>query len=130
MPFKPKPYGTRGIGSHSADIHLSDRESFENIYLDLQPQPGKCRFAESGLGWKPAGGSEAFTIDGTNIAAAQWSRASKGYELKIFPKSSGVLQFDGFDQEVYAPLATTTLKLNPGNRTSIESARPSRYGTA
>ena len=76
------------------------RESFENIYLDLQKAPGKCRFAESGLGWKPPGGGEPFTFDGNNVAGAQWSRASKGFELKIFPKSSGVLQLDGFDAEV------------------------------
>lgn len=74
-------------------------ESFENIYLDLQKASGKCRLAESGLGWKPSSGGDAFTLDGTNIAGAQWSRASKGYELKIFPKSTGVLQLDGFEQE-------------------------------
>lgn len=80
--------------------NITSRESFENIYLDLQKQPGKCRFAESGLGWKPSGGGDTFTVDGNNIGGAQWSRASKGYELKIFPKSSGVLQLDGFEQEV------------------------------
>ena len=76
------------------------RESFESIYLDLSKQAGKCRFAETGLGWKPAGGGDTFTLDATNIASAQWSRASRGYELKIFLRTSGIHQFDGFVQEV------------------------------
>jgi hypothetical protein len=76
------------------------RESFDNIYLDLSKQPGKCKLAESGLGWKPSGGGETFTLDSSNVGAAQWSRAAKGYELKILSRSSGVIQLDGFDQEV------------------------------
>ena len=74
-------------------------ESFENIHLDLSKQPGKCRIAESGLGWKPSGGGDTFTLDGGNVAGAQWSRAARGYELKILSRTSGVIQLDGFDQE-------------------------------
>ncbi|KAJ5105072.1 FACT complex subunit pob3 [Penicillium alfredii] len=74
-------------------------ESFDNIYLDLSQQPGKCKLAESGLGWRPSGGGDTFTLDSNNIGAAQWSRAAKGYELKILSRSSGVIQLDGFDQE-------------------------------
>ena len=74
-------------------------ETFENIYLDLSKQPGRCRIAESGLGWKPSGG-ETFTLDSSNIGAAQWSRAARGYEVKILSRSSGVIQLDGFEQEV------------------------------
>ena len=75
-------------------------ESFERIYLDLSKQAGKCRIAETGLGWKPSGGGDTFTLDASNIASAQWSRAAKGYELKILSRTSGVIQLDGFDQEV------------------------------
>lgn len=75
-------------------------ESFDNIYLDLSQQPGKCRIAESGLGWKPSGGGDTFTLDGNNIGSAQWSRAARGYELKISSRTSGIIQLDGFDQEV------------------------------
>ncbi|PGH30496.1 FACT complex subunit pob3, partial [[Emmonsia] crescens] len=74
-------------------------ESFENIYLDLSKQPGKCKLAESGLGWRPSGGGDTFTLDSSNIGAAQWSRAAKGYELKILSRSSGVIQLDGFEHE-------------------------------
>ncbi|KAL9120794.1 MAG: hypothetical protein Q9187_002650 [Circinaria calcarea] len=74
-------------------------ESFENIHLDLSKQPGKCRLAESGLGWRPSGGGDTFTLDNSNIGGAQWSRAARGYELKILSRTSGVIQLDGFDQE-------------------------------
>ncbi|GMF70019.1 unnamed protein product [Aspergillus oryzae] len=85
-------------------VHYSNvlfRESFDNIYLDLSKQPGKCKLAESGLGWKPSGGGETFTLDSSNVGAAQWSRAAKGFELKILSRSSGVIQLDGFDQEAF-----------------------------
>ncbi|KAL2052254.1 hypothetical protein ABVK25_007413 [Lepraria finkii] len=74
-------------------------ESFERIHLDLSKQPGKCRIAETGLGWKPSGGGDTFTLDASNIGGAQWSRAAKGYELKILSRTSGVIQLDGFDQD-------------------------------
>ncbi|RMZ37895.1 structure-specific recognition protein [Aspergillus flavus] len=81
------------------------KESFDNIYLDLSKQPGKCKLAESGLGWKPSGGGETFTLDSSNVGAAQWSRAAKGFELKILSRSSGVIQLDGFDQEDFERLS-------------------------
>ncbi|KAJ5360055.1 hypothetical protein N7517_009246 [Penicillium concentricum] len=80
-------------------------ESFDNIYLDLSKQPGKCKLAESGLGWRPSGGGDTFTLDSSNIGAAHWSRAAKGFELKILSRSSGVIQLDGFDQEDFERLS-------------------------
>ena len=77
-------------------------ETFESIHLDISKQPGKCRIAESGLGWKPSGGGDTFTLDNSNIGGAQWSRASRGYELKILSRESGIIQLDGFDTEVRA----------------------------
>lgn len=71
-------------------------ESFDNIYLDLSKESGKCRFAENGFGWKPSGGGETFTLDQSNIGSAQWSRASKGYEIRILQRNSGIIQLDGF----------------------------------
>ncbi|KAL3469971.1 FACT complex subunit pob3 [Aspergillus californicus] len=79
-------------------------ESFDNIYLDLSKQPGKCKLAEGGLGWRPSGGGDTFTLDSNNIGAAQWSKAAKGFELKILSRSSGVIQLDGFDQEDFERL--------------------------
>ncbi|EXJ91155.1 FACT complex subunit pob3 [Capronia coronata CBS 617.96] len=80
---------------------VNKTETFENIYLDLSKQSGRCRLAESGLGWKPSGGSEPFTLNGDQISAAQWSRASKGYEIKIITRDAAVIQLDGFEQEDY-----------------------------
>ncbi|KAJ5908074.1 FACT complex subunit pob3 [Penicillium taxi] len=74
-------------------------ESFDNIHLDISKEPGKCRLAESGLGWRPSGGGDTFTLDSSNITGAQWSRASKGFELKILSRSAGVIQLDGFETE-------------------------------
>jgi hypothetical protein len=91
------------LAPESACVSIADfdiRESFDNIYLDLSKQPGKCKLAETGLGWRPAGGGDTFTLDSSNIGAAQWSKAAKGFELKILSRSSGVIQMDGFDQEV------------------------------
>lgn len=52
------------------------------------------------MGWKPAGGGDTFTLDQSNIGGAQWSRAARGYEVKILLRNSGILQLDGFQQEV------------------------------
>lgn len=85
---------------NSRSVLTTYRESFDNIYLDLSKQPGKCKLADSGLGWRPSGGGDTFTLDSSNIGAAHWSRAAKGFELKILSRNSGVIQLDGFDQEV------------------------------
>ncbi|KAH8747699.1 hypothetical protein BGZ57DRAFT_916537 [Hyaloscypha finlandica] len=79
-------------------------ESFDNIYLDLSKESGKCRFAETGFGWKPSGGGDTFTLDHSNIGGAQWSRAAKGYEVKIMLRTSGIVQLDGFVQEDFERL--------------------------
>ena len=73
----------------------------------MSKEPGKCRFAENGLGWKPVGGGETFTLDVSNIGGAQWSRAARGYEVKILQRTSGVIQLDGFQQEVGVALLSS-----------------------
>ncbi|KAK0827154.1 FACT complex subunit [Friedmanniomyces endolithicus] len=73
------------------------QESFDDIYLDLSKQSGKCRLAESGIGWKTS--SATWTLDKTDIISAQWSRAAKGYEVKLIARTAGVVQLDGFRQE-------------------------------
>lgn len=48
------------------------------------------------------GGGDTFTLDKSAIASAQWSRAAKGYEIKIFRRDTSLVhQFDGFQQEDY-----------------------------
>jgi structure-specific recognition protein 1 len=80
------------------------RESFDDIYLDLSQKPGKCRFAESGLGWKPVDG-HTFTLDRDQILQGQWSRASRGHEVKVYTRSSGVIQLDGFLEDDFERLS-------------------------
>ncbi|KXJ94634.1 hypothetical protein Micbo1qcDRAFT_132652, partial [Microdochium bolleyi] len=78
---------------------MSAFETFDNIFLDLSKESGKCRFAENGLGWKPSAGGNTWTLDSGDIASAQWSRAAKGYEVKVLKRSSEVVHLDGFQQE-------------------------------
>ncbi|KEZ44860.1 FACT complex subunit pob-3 [Scedosporium apiospermum] len=80
-------------------------ESFDNIYLDLSKEGGKCRFAKDGFGWKPSRGGDTFTLDGSQIGGAQWSRAARGYELKILDRTSRVIQLDGFQHDDHDRLA-------------------------
>ena len=105
-------------------------ESFERIYLDLSKQPGKCRIVETGLGWKPPGGGDTFTLDASNMGSAQWSRAARGYEVKILSRTSGVIQLDGFEQEVRE---TVQLMLGSGltgcSRTLTVSVKHSNSST-
>ncbi|KFH42425.1 FACT complex subunit-like protein [Hapsidospora chrysogenum ATCC 11550] len=85
---------------------MSAIESFDNIFLDLSKESGKCRFAENGFGWKPSGGGDTFTLDHSNIGSAHWSRAAKGYEVRILQRnSSTIIQLDGFQQEDYERLS-------------------------
>jgi structure-specific recognition protein 1 len=95
-------------------------ESFDDIYLDLSRENGKCRFAENGLGWKPAGGGDAFTLDQSNIGGAQWSRAAKGYEVKILQRNSGIIQLDGFQLEVDLAKLTSSSTALTLNRTTSD----------
>lgn len=135
----PAPSDAVRHGFHRRRSHLSaisntffHSESFDNIYLDLSKESGKSRFAENGLGWKPAGGGEAFTLDSSNIGGAQWSRAARGYEVKILLRSSGVVQLDGFHQEVRNLFTRHRSEgtLTCCHRITSALARSSRTGTA
>ncbi|KAF3901611.1 hypothetical protein ABW21_db0205162 [Orbilia brochopaga] len=80
---------------------MPEQETFENIYKDLSKDPGRCRFAKGGMGWKPSGG-QTWTIVANDIQGClcSWSRAARGYECKFYTKSKsdGILQLDGFEQ--------------------------------
>lgn len=81
------------------------RESFDGIYFDLSKESGKCRFAETGFGWKPSGGGDTFTLDHSAIGGAQWSKAAKGHEVKIYLRAGGIHQLDGFQVEDFERLS-------------------------
>lgn len=93
----PAPAPAAANSFASLAIH---RETFQNIYCDISSTPGKCKFAESGFGWRPTGGGDTFTLDKNNIISAQWSYAAKGRELKVLARTAGVIQLDGFAEEV------------------------------
>lgn len=114
------------------DLSRPSREAFDDIHLDLSHKPGKCRIAESGLGWKPQGG-ETFTLDKGDIENAVFSRASRGWELKIYARKAGAVQLDGFKADVSARGergAARECKRLTGNRTSTRYRNASKCGTA
>jgi structure-specific recognition protein 1 len=81
-------------------------ERFDNIYLNLSRESGRCRFAENGFGWKPNSGGDTFTLDISHFGASQWSRAARGYEIRILDRTtSQIIQLDGFDQADHERLA-------------------------
>lgn len=82
-------------------ITNSRRDVFNDTYLNFAKKAGVTRFAESGWGWKPSGGGETFTLDRTEMLSAQWSRAARGYEVKVLSRSDGIIQVDGFKLEVW-----------------------------
>lgn len=103
---------------------MGSRETFDNIYLDLSKQTGKCRFAESGLGWKPSGPGDTFTLDKAEIISSQWSRAARGFEVKIYSRNSGVIQLDGFMLDVRQILHACVSSCQKAN-SSVTGLRPS-----
>jgi hypothetical protein len=68
------PVAVAGAGNTRTNTNTVPRESFDNIYLDLSKEPGKCRLAESGLGWKPSGGSTFTRQGGAGDGAMEQSR--------------------------------------------------------
>lgn len=90
---------------------------FDNIYLNQSRVPGRVRMAPSGLGWKAQeqakarGGSqgkaaEPFLLESEEVQSAFWSRAARGYEVRVVTKTKGALQLDGFDVEEFNALKT------------------------
>lgn len=83
---------------------------FERIYLNSSKAHGRFRLAPTGLGWKPAAvaGSatkqEPYLLPSEELSSATWSRASRGYELRVQTKNRGVLSFDGFDTQDFNTL--------------------------
>jgi structure-specific recognition protein 1 len=77
----------------------SNMETFDNIYLDFSKQPGRCRFADSGMGWKATGGGDTYTLEKDKMLQSFWNKAARGYEVKIYSKDAGIVQLDGFVAE-------------------------------
>lgn len=82
---------------------------FDKIYLNQSRLNGRMRIADSGLGWKAVSGGDGtnnapFLLPSEEILAAQWSRGSRGYELRVQTKNLGVVMLDGFDAEDFSKM--------------------------
>lgn len=82
---------------------------FDKIYLNQSRLNGRMRIADSGLGWKAAASGDSaanapFLLPSEEILAAQWSRGSRGYELRVQTKNRGVVMLDGFDAEDFSKM--------------------------
>lgn len=83
---------------------------FDKIYLNQSRLNGRMRIADSGLGWKASASSSdgssstPFLLPSEEILAAQWSRGSRGYELRVQTKNQGVVMLDGFDVEDFSKM--------------------------
>ncbi|ODV89491.1 hypothetical protein CANCADRAFT_18662, partial [Tortispora caseinolytica NRRL Y-17796] len=92
---------------------------FDDIYLNQSRYAGSVRIADSGLGWKailPSGVSpdqfpqsltEPFLLPSSEILAATWSRAARGYECRLQTNNRGVVMLDGFEVEDLEELKST-----------------------
>ncbi|KAI7898497.1 uncharacterized protein BX663DRAFT_524973 [Cokeromyces recurvatus] len=79
---------------------MSDKKNvdFNSIYCGLQPDLGRFRLSQNGLGWK--GGRDRTIIVATDdLKKMTWLRAARGYELRIVQKDNTILRFDGFKLE-------------------------------
>ncbi|CUM66225.1 uncharacterized protein PRCAT00003885001 [Priceomyces carsonii] len=81
--------------------------TFEKIYLNQSKLVGRLGIAESGLGWKKSDtkgtpNAQPFLLPSEDILATQWSRGSRGWELRVQTKNQGVVMLDGFDPEDFA----------------------------
>ena len=75
-------------------------ETFQNIHYDLSKSAGRLRVADSGMGWKGNKSENPLTLESGSFNNAQWSKGARGYEVKIFSRSQGVIYLDGFQEEV------------------------------
>jgi structure-specific recognition protein 1 len=95
---------------------MSKSLDYERIYLNSSKAAGRFRIAQSGLGWKAAstGGSakaEPFLLPSEEVSAVQWSRGSRGFELRVQTKNKGVIRLDGFDTQDYNQLKNELQRL-------------------
>lgn len=83
---------------------------FDKIYFNQSKKPGFLRIADQGLGWKEAASQDGskkkppFLLPFHSIVSAQWSRASKGYEVRLQTRENKVIMLDGFEQSSFNQL--------------------------
>lgn len=56
---------------------------FDNIFHGASKVPGRIRFSDAGLGWKPNGEGATVTIPAEQMRAFAWLRVARGFQLRI-----------------------------------------------
>ncbi|KAI8342238.1 hypothetical protein BD560DRAFT_493380 [Blakeslea trispora] len=79
---------------------MSDKKNvdFNSIYCGLQPDVGRFRLSQNGLGWKGAR-DRTIIVATDNLKKMTWIRAARGFELRVVQKDNTVFRFDGFRSE-------------------------------
>jgi structure-specific recognition protein 1 len=81
---------------------------FDDIYLDLAPELGLLRLAQSGLGWKARRGEGLFTVRDADLKRTTWLRAARNFQLRIQLRDGRIVKFDGFQRDVCHTLVLFT----------------------
>lgn len=90
---------------------------FDDIYLDLAPELGLLRLAQSGLGWKARRGEGLFTVRDADLKRTTWLRAARNFQLRIQLRDGRIVKFDGFQRDVCHTLFLFTFFCLLGKRT-------------
>ncbi|KAG5518621.1 hypothetical protein PMAC_002589 [Pneumocystis sp. 'macacae'] len=89
---------------------MSEVIQYDDIHLNQGKISGRLRLASSGLGWKESNSEEPYIVSASDIRKAQWSRAARGFELKLTLRNGGFVQLDGFEDEDLDTLRKTIKK--------------------
>lgn len=75
---------------------------FEAIHCGIRPDRGRFRLAPNGLGWKA--GDKTTVVPAEDLRKVSWSRAARGFELRVVLKDNSILKFDNFKADVRSML--------------------------
>ncbi|KAG4305006.1 hypothetical protein PORY_001681 [Pneumocystis oryctolagi] len=89
---------------------MSEVIQYDDIHLNQGKIAGRLRLASSGLGWKEPNSEDPYIVSASDIRKAQWSRAARGFELKLTLRNGGFVQLDGFEDEDLDTLRKTIKK--------------------
>ncbi|CCJ29353.1 unnamed protein product [Pneumocystis jirovecii] len=89
---------------------MSEVIQYDDIHLNQGEIAGRLRLASSGLGWKESNSEEPYIVSASDIRKAQWSRAARGFELKLTLRNGGFVQLDGFEDDDLDTLRKTIKK--------------------
>ena len=71
---------------------------FNSIHCGLQPDIGRFRLSQNGLGWKS--GDRTIIVGTNELKKMNWIRAARGFELRVLKTDDTMLKFDGFKPDV------------------------------